>query len=164
MNELVSLPGRIVRKLCRKVVVHVLGLWHRRHSQYTSTGRVALCCIAKMENEYIRHYVEYYKDLEFDNIFIYDNNDPEGERFEEVIGDYIDNGFVKVIDYRGRKIAQLSAYQDCYDRHNKEYDWIAFFDCDEFLTFADKSVDIHTFLSQKKFLPYRDARQLDGIW
>ena len=155
MNELVSLPGRIVRKLCRKVVVHVLGLWHRRHSQYTSMGRVALCCIAKMENEYIRHYVEYYKDLEFDNIFIYDNNDPEGERFEEVIGDYIDNGFVKVIDYRGRKIAQLSAYQDCYDRHNKEYDWIAFFDCDEFLTFADKSVDIHTFLSQKKFLPYQ---------
>ena len=58
MNELVSLPGRIVRKLCRKVVVHVLGLWHRRHSQYTSMGRVALCCIAKMENEYIRHYVE----------------------------------------------------------------------------------------------------------
>ena len=155
MNELVSLPGRIVRKLCRKVVVHVLGLWHRRHSQYTSTGRVALCCIAKMENEYIRHYVEYYKKFGFDKIFIYDNNDPDGEWFEEVISDYLASGFVEIVDYRGRKVAQLQAYQDCYGRHNREYDWMAFFDCDEFLTFADKSLDIHTFLSQKKFLPYQ---------
>jgi hypothetical protein len=108
-----------------------------------------------MENEYIRFYVEYYKNLHFDKILIYDNNNPDGERFEEVIGDYIDSGLVDIIDFRGRKVSQLLAYQDCYDKYNKEYDWIAFFDCDEFLTFANGTIDIHVFLSQKKFLSYQ---------
>jgi hypothetical protein len=108
-----------------------------------------------MENDYIRFFVEYYQRLHFDKIIIYDNNDPDGEKFEDVINDYIQSGFVEIIDFRGRKVAQLAAYQDCYDRFNKQYDWIAFFDIDEFLTFSDDSVDIHDFLIQKKFLPYQ---------
>lgn len=134
---------------------HTFGLYYRRKSQYTRTGKIALCCIAKLENDYIRHFVDYYKNLHFDKIFLYDNNDPNGERFEAVIGDYIQGGFVETTDYRGEKVVQLRAYQDCYDRHNMEYDWIAFFDVDEFLTFEDKSTDIHCFLRQKKYLPFQ---------
>ena len=133
----------------------ICGIYYRRKSQYTQTERIALCCIAKLENDYIRHFVEYYKELYFDKIFLYDNNDPDGECFEEVIGDYIQDGFVEVIDFRGEKVAQLRAYQDCYDRHNREYDWIAFFDIDEFLTFEDNTIDIHNFLSQKKYSPFQ---------
>lgn len=129
--------------------------YERRWTQYTRTGKVALCCIAKMENKYIRFFVEYYKNLQFDKIFIYDNNDPDGERIDEVIGDYIESNFVEVIDFRGRKVAQLAAYQDCYERYNGQYSWIAFFDCDEFLTFADTSKNIHTFLRQLKFWPFQ---------
>lgn len=129
--------------------------YERRWTQYTRTGKVALCCIAKMENDYIRFYVEYYKALHFDKIIIYDNNDQDGEKFEEVIDDYIQSGYVEIIDFRGRKVAQLSAYQDCYERFNKLYDWIAFFDVDEFLTFNDKTIDIHGFLAQKKFRPFQ---------
>lgn len=146
--------------------------YHRRTSQYTNTGKIALCCIAKMENEYIRFFVEYYKSLHFDKILLYDNNDPDGEHFEEIINDYIQSGFVEVIDYRGRKVAQLSAYQDCYDKYNKQFDWIAFFDCDEFLTFADGTIDIHTFLNPIRFkhfqivhvnwMVYGDNDQLDN--
>ena len=127
----------------------------RRWTQYTRTGEIALCCIAKMENKYIRFFVEYYKNLQFDKIFIYDNNDLDGEHFESVIGDYIDSKFVEVINFRGKKVAQLSAYQDCYNRYNDRYSWIAFFDCDEFLTFSDDSINVHSFLGQLKFLPYQ---------
>ena len=129
--------------------------YHRRWTQYTRTGKIALCCIAKKENEYIRFFVEYYKALCFDKIFIYDNNDPDNERFEEVINDYIQSGFVDIVDYRGKKVAQLSAYQDCYEKYNKEYSWMAFFDIDEFFTFADGTKDIHKFLLQWKFLPFQ---------
>ena len=129
--------------------------YERRWTRYTRTGKIALCCIAKLENEYIRFFVEYYKNLHFDKIYLYDNNDLDGERFEKVIGDYIQDGFVEKIDFRGEKVAQMRAYQDCYDKHNKEYDWIAFFDIDEFLTFEDKSTDIHSFLGQKKYLPFQ---------
>lgn len=146
---------RIVQKFYKKGVLPILGLYQRRRSQYLNTGKIALCCIAKMENEYIRFFVEYYHRLHFDKIFLYDNNDPEGEYFEDVIGDYISTGFVEVTNYRGREVAQLSAYQNCYERHCKEYDWIAFLDCDEFLTFACSPFEIHEFLSQKKFRFYQ---------
>lgn len=134
---------------------YIKAKYYRRWSQYTRTGKIALCCIAKLENDYIRYFVEYYKNLHFDKIYLYDNNNPDSERFEEVIGDYIHDGFVEIIDFRGEKVAQLRAYQDCYDKHNKEYDWIAFFDIDEFLTFEDKSTNIHSFLQQKKYRPFQ---------
>ena len=134
--------------------------------------KVALCCIVKMENEYLRFFVEYYKNLHFDKIFIYDNNDVGGENLEEVIGDYIEPGYVEVIDFRGKKQAQALAYQDCHERYGQEYDWIAYFDCDEFLTFADETNEIHKFLNQDKFkefqilhinwMLYDDNDQLDN--
>lgn len=150
--KLIAFRGRLLNN---KLTNYLKGIWYQRRSQYTRTGKIALCSIAKLENDYIRHFVDYYKNLHFDKIFLYDNNDPGGERFEEVISDYIQDDFVEIIDFRGEKVAQMRAYQDCYDRHNKEYDWIAFFDIDEFLTFEDKSIEIHSFLSQKKFRPFQ---------
>lgn len=113
--------------------------------------KVALCCIGRMENLYIKEYVEYYQKLGFDKIFIYDNNHDGEDRFEDVIGDYINAGFVDIVDFRNKTVCQLVAYQDCYDKHGDEYDWICFFDCDEFLTFKDENENVKSFLSQDKF-------------
>ena len=101
--------------------------------------KTALCAIGKNENDYILEFVEWYYNLGFTKLFLYDNNDVDGERFEDVIGDYISNGFVEIIDYRGKKVCQLEAYNECYKAHNSEYDWMAFFDCDEFLVLRDSS-------------------------
>ena len=117
--------------------------------------KVALCGIAKWENLYIREWVEHYRSIGFDHIYLYDNNEVEGERFDEVIGDYIDDGFVTVIDYRGRKICQLAAYNECYTRFGHLYDWMAFFDIDEFLQLdAEFGGKVKPFLAQKIFTPY----------
>ena len=35
-------------------------------------------------------------------IYLYDNNDINGEKFEDVIDDYIKSGFVEINDWRGR--------------------------------------------------------------
>ena len=69
------------------------------------TGKVLLCCIAKLENLYIKEFVEYYKKLGFDNICLYDNNDEDGEHFEDVINDYIESGYVILKNVRGMKEA-----------------------------------------------------------
>lgn len=114
------------------------------------TGKVLLCCIGKMENDYIREFVEYYKKLGFDNICLYDNNDPDGERFEDVIGDYIESGFVILKDVRGKKLAQIPAYTDCYNQYKDKYDWIAIFDIDEFLH-IDNGMNIKQFLAQDMY-------------
>lgn len=116
--------------------------------------KVAICAIGKNENLYIKEWVEYYKGIGVDKIFLYDNNDKEdGEHFEDVISDYINDGFVELINVRGKKVWQLIAYQDCYDKHKKEYDWFGFFDIDEFITFENMS-SIKDFLSDKRFSSY----------
>lgn len=113
--------------------------------------KVALCCIGRLENRYIKEYVDYYKNLGICKMFIYDNNQGSEEHFEEAVGDYAKDGFVDIIDFRDKSVCQLEAYQDCYDKYNKEYDWICFFDIDEYLTFADDKLNINDFLSQDKF-------------
>lgn len=111
--------------------------------------KVALCVIARLENKYIKEYVKYYKSLGFDKIFIYDNNRPEdNEKITDEISAYVDTGLVDVIDwpvFEGD--AQLPAYQDCFDKHKDEYDWIAFFDSDEYLTYNGENFNIKEFLS-----------------
>ncbi len=60
-----------------------------------------ICCIEKQENLYLRDFVEYYKKVGVDNIVMYDNNDVNGEYPQQVIGDYIANGFVIYKDATG---------------------------------------------------------------
>ena len=79
--------------------------------------KICLCVIAKNENLYVREFVEHYKSIGYNNIFIYDNNDINGENFSDVINDYILDGFVKIIDYRDRNLdsgPQIYSYRDCY--------------------------------------------------
>lgn len=96
--------------------------------------KVALCLITRLSNKYLREWVCHYKSIGFDKIYIYDNNRPGEDICSDEISDYIDNGFVEVIDFSnaGGRV-QEKAYQDCYDSHNEEYDWMAFFDDDEYL-------------------------------
>lgn len=115
--------------------------------------KTLLCAIGRQENAYIREYVEHYKNLGFTNIVLYDNNYDGEEKFEDVIGDYIENGFVILKNYRNKKVCQLKAYNECYAEYGKDYDWIAFFDCDEFLTLTKKKT-IDEYLSAIYFNRY----------
>lgn len=114
--------------------------------------KTLLCCIGRKENRYIREFVEYYKEIGFTHICLYDNNYEGEEHFEDVIGDYVDEEYVTLVDYRGQTSCQMRAYNECYIKYGNEYDWIAFFDCDEFLTFATTEIKtISQALSDKRF-------------
>ena len=117
------------------------------------TAKVGLCIICKEENLYIKEFIEHYhQNLGYNHIFIYDNNDINGENLEEIIHNYIDNGFVSIINYRGKKNKpQLRAYIDCYEKNNKSYDWLSFFDVDEFLELKPKGINIKDFLNSKRY-------------
>ena len=112
--------------------------------------KTLLCCIARMENDYIREWVEYNQNIGFTNICLYDNNFDGEQDFHDVIGDYIENGYVILKDYRNRICCQLEAYTECYAEYGNDYDWLAFFDCDEFITFY-KHKNISDYLSDKMF-------------
>lgn len=125
------------------------------YSKYLLTIKVGLCVIGKNENLYIREFIDYYYNLGYNHIYLYDNNDINGERFEDIIQDYIKIGFVSLIDYRGIQGSninpQLNAYRDCYDKFNMTYNWLSFFDIDEYLEINPSYSKIQNFLSSKRY-------------
>lgn len=109
--------------------------------------KVAICAIGRMENRYAKEFVEHYKRLGVSKLFIYDNwMTGDKEKLNDVLKGYGD--LVEVIDYHDREMAQMSAFNDCYRQHSHEYGWIGFLDFDEFLEFADKTMDVERYFSQ----------------
>lgn len=109
-----------------------------------------VCCICKNEGRYIEEFVEYHLELGFDKIIIGDNNDIDGERYDDQLKDYIDYGEVEIVDLRGKVAQQLPFYNNIIK--NYKYEWCAFIDCDEFITFAKYSeyTDIKDFLNSRR--------------
>ena len=125
--------------------------------------KVALCVCGRLGNRYVSEYVKHYKNLGFDHIYIGDNNRDGEENFKDVLQSDIDENFVTLYDY-----SHLTAFTDLiytyftdmYNKLSNEYDWIAFFDMDEFLTLV-KDTNIKDYLSRKCF---KNANQILINW
>ena len=110
--------------------------------------KYAVCAIAKNENRYIYEWTKHHLQIGFSHIHIYDNNDVDGERIEDVfLGTDIEDK-VTIHDVRGKTCMQLEVYQECHER--EEFDWCAFIDIDEFITFTNPKMTIAEFLKDKK--------------
>ena len=88
--------------------------------------RICICTLAKNENKYIKEFIEHYKTYGVDKIFLYDNNDINGEKFEEVINDFVKNGFVKILNWRGEKQTLFKIMNNCYQTNYNYYDFCYF--------------------------------------
>ena len=114
--------------------------------------KVAICSPVKNEELYLNEWCHYYINLGFDTIYLFDNNDEAALPIEQTIDPELLSK-VHIFNVRGlsgRNI-QLDWYKQLYDNYGKTFDWIAFFDIDEFLTGID---NIKTFLAQEKFKNY----------
>ena len=65
------------------------------------TIKVCLCSIGKNENLYVKEFINHYKELGYNHIFFYDNNDINGERFSDVLISEIKSCFGSIINYIG---------------------------------------------------------------
>ena len=118
--------------------------------KHNKNFNICVCTIAKGENRYIREYVEYYKNYGIDKIFIYDNNERNGEKFDDILSDYIKNNFVRVINIRGKKRVQIDSFNHCNRLNYQKYNWMIFFDIDEFL-FLKNYTNAKDYLKGKRF-------------
>ena len=117
---------------------------------FKSKLKILLCAVAKDENKYILEFIHYYRNMNFSKIIIYDNNEINGENFLDILKNYIEINFVKIINIRGFQRPQKKAYDHCYKYNKYNYEWIAFFDIDEFL-FLFNYTFINDFLSSNVF-------------
>lgn len=86
---------------------------------------IALVCIAKNEDFYIDEWIKYHTKLGFDYIYVYQNN----WRYK---GDKSQFDNVHWIEFDGNA-KQLEAYKNFLIHQSSNYDWVAFFDVDEYL-------------------------------
>lgn len=84
--------------------------------------KVAITCIAKDEEHYIEEWVKYHLKLGFDDVFIYEND----WRCS------LNDSRVHKINFDGYGM-QINAYNHFIQTYYTQYDWVAFFDVDEFL-------------------------------
>lgn len=83
---------------------------------------IALVCIAKNEGNYINEWVDYHLKLDFNRIFIYEND----------WNSNLSNPNVTTIPISGT-VKQVQSYNDFISNYKQEYDWAMFLDVDEFL-------------------------------
>jgi hypothetical protein len=130
------------------ILFYLLSTYNNKKASFKG---VAMCVIAKNENLYINEFLTYYKNLGIKKIFLYDNNDPFGENFTEVISNDIKSNFVELIDVRGKEEYQVEAYNDCYQKNLNNYSWFLFVDVDEFL-YIKNNISLTDFLTDKRFI------------
>lgn len=112
--------------------------------------KVCICTLGKNENRYIREFISHYRKYGIDKIFLYDNNNINEESFDKIISDYIKINYIEIFNYRGKEAPQFKIFKDCYKKNNKIYDWLIFYDLDEYINLKNYS-NIKQFLSEKKF-------------
>ena len=111
---------------------------------------ICLCTFVRNQNLYIKEFIEFYQRIGVNKIFLYDNNDENGEKFNDLLKEYIDNNTVSIINWRGKNNANEKMMNDCYKKNYNKYDWLIFFSIDEYIHIKDYN-DIKSFLSEQKF-------------
>ena len=138
--------NKIIFKICFFIILKLLLIKLPSNKEI----KVCVCTIGKIENRYIREFVEHYKNYGVDKIFLYDNNDINGEKFEDVINDYIVNGFVQLVNYRGKIHILMEMMNDCYKKQYHNFNWLIFFEIDEYI-YLNKFKSIKHFFKNPKF-------------
>ena len=128
----------------------VISFSDRILAHITHKKGVGICSIGRKENLYAKEFVDYYIKLGIKKIIIYDDNEINGEKFEDVLKEYIIKGKVEIIDIHGFESAQFPSYNDCYKRYGNQFDYLLFLDFDEFVK-IEKNIDINTYLYNNKF-------------
>ena len=92
---------------------------------------LAVVAIGKNESEYIAEWVAFHKAVGVERIYLYDNDSTDG--MKDCIQKFIDEGFVVYNQIHG-SCQQFPAYCKGLWDYGRECKYMAFIDCDEFLT------------------------------
>ena len=66
-----------------------------------------------------------------------------------MVNEYIESGFVEVLNWRGKEKIIMNIMNDCYKKNNKKYDWLIFYEFDEFI-FLKNFTSIKSYLNEKQ--------------
>lgn len=111
--------------------------------------KVCLCTMGKSENLYVKEFIEYYIKLGFDQLFIYDNNNPNTEKISQVIENHYKNKVTIYETWKNNITNQPQVYTECYNNNRFVFDWLLMIDMDEFLYIVNDT--FKSYISNDKF-------------
>ena len=115
--------------------------------------------MGKSENLYAKEFIEYYINLGFDHLFIYDNNDPHTEKISQILEDKYKNKVTIYETLKDNITNQPKAFTQCYVNNRFKFDWILMVDMDEFLYVVNDT--LKNYLSDNKF---KDCDFIEYYW
>lgn len=91
---------------------------------------LAIVTIMKNEAPYVKEWLDYHILVGVHKFYIYDNDSTDN--LKEVLAPYIKSGIVEYTFFTGAE-QQLPAYNDCFEKHKDDVEWLAVIDADEFI-------------------------------
>lgn len=107
--------------------------------------RCAVCLYVRDEEHEIAEWLAYQHIIGFDTCIVYDNGSTD--RTAQIVLEASLNQDVRFVEWPCLEpMAQVLCYEDCIKRFGAEFDWIAFFDVDEFLV-LNSAIHLKEFLA-----------------
>ncbi len=97
---------------------------------------LAIVTIMKNEAPYVKEWLDYHILVGVHKFYIYDNDSTDN--LKEVLAPYIKSGIVEYTFFTGAE-QQLPAYNDCFEKHKDDVEWLAVIDADEFIARKNKN-------------------------
>ena len=105
--------------------------------------KIAVVAIVKNEGPYLEEWVNHYLSIGVDHIFLYDNGSTDNTA--AVLRKYLNHGFVTHLNFP-KFYGQIEAYNHAISLFGHHFDWIGFFDADEFLVIKSHQ-DVKSYLA-----------------
>lgn len=102
----------------------------QKRPKYEKKYRISICGMFKNEGPFLKEWVEYYKIIGIDHLYLYNNNSEDN--FLDILQPYIDEGYITLVNWT-KNHAQIEGYKKCFDTFRNETQWLAFIDLDEFI-------------------------------
>lgn len=106
--------------------------------------KTAICAIIKDEHRFLEEWIEWHLGLGFDAIHLFED---KGSKSHEEICEKYSNVYLRryeddeqvqeLLAWQGNSGRQKKLYEWFMENYKDKYDWVAFIDLDEFITFAD---------------------------
>lgn len=131
-KRIVSAPLLTSLRAVRDAYRHAGYLRARRPRPWGTRPAIelAVCAIFRDEARYLAEWVAFHRIQGAERFYLYDNLSEDDWRTE--LAPEIEAGIVEVTHWPPEP-GQMSAYEDCLERHRDEARWIAMIDVDEFL-------------------------------
>jgi hypothetical protein len=118
-------------------------------SSKTYKYTISICAMFKNESKYLDEWIRFHLVIGIDHFYLYNNN--SDDNYLEVLKPYIEKGIVDLIEWPFQH-SQMKAYEDCYNKHKNDTNWLTFIDIDEFICPINKD-NIKSWLSSFKNYP-----------